>query len=364
MDILLFILSFAIILIGCEFFTNGVEWAGKKFHLSEGAVGSVLAAVGTALPETVIPIITIIFMPSVTANEEIGVGAILGAPFMLATLALFVCGLSVLMFAKRRGRRSLKVCKPLVQRDLKFFLLAYSIAAFAAFLPSNMHEARWVLGAALIPLYGVYVWYTMRTGETCADDEVDGLYICHVTDRVELRGGKVIDGLPDPVERKLDQLIRTKEPDTWEIVLQIALSLGAIILGASLFVEQIRLLSESLGIQALILALIIVPIATELPEKFNSFLWIRENKDTFAIGNITGAMVFQACIPVTIGILLTNWSIDLNDKGQFLQAASIVIAMVSAVILFFESRKDEVHVRGLMLGGLLYAAFIAIVLFL
>ena len=129
MDVLLFLLSFVIILVGCEFFTNAVEWIGKKFHLSEGAVGSVLAAVGTALPETMIPIITILFAPTDSSSEEIGVGAILGAPFMLTTLALFVCGLAVIIFAKRRKSKSLKVHKTLVQRDLRIFLIAYSFAA-------------------------------------------------------------------------------------------------------------------------------------------------------------------------------------------------------------------------------------------
>ena len=51
-DIILFIASFALILLGCQFFTNAVEWLGKRLELAEGAVGSVLAAVGTALPET------------------------------------------------------------------------------------------------------------------------------------------------------------------------------------------------------------------------------------------------------------------------------------------------------------------------
>lgn len=101
MDILMFFLSFVVILLGCELFTNGVEWIGKRFKLSEGCVGSLLAAVGTALPETLIPIIAILFVGG-ESGHEIGTGAILGAPFMLATLALFVCGISVFLFAKRR----------------------------------------------------------------------------------------------------------------------------------------------------------------------------------------------------------------------------------------------------------------------
>src|SRR4029078_9643097 len=86
---------------GAELFTNGIEWFGKKLGLAEGAVGSVLAAVGTALPETMIPIIAILFSGQ-EHSDEIGVGAILGAPFMLATLAMFVTGIAVLAQARQR----------------------------------------------------------------------------------------------------------------------------------------------------------------------------------------------------------------------------------------------------------------------
>ena len=65
---------------------------------AKGAVGSVLAAVGTALPETIIPLIAILIQGG-EAGDEVGIGAILGAPFMLSTLAIFVCGISVVIFA-------------------------------------------------------------------------------------------------------------------------------------------------------------------------------------------------------------------------------------------------------------------------
>ena len=55
-----------------------------------------------------------------------------------------------------------------------------------------------------------------------------------------------------------------------------------------------------------VLALVLAPLATELPEKFNSLIWVRQNKDTLAMGNITGAMVFQSCIPTAIGIILAS----------------------------------------------------------
>src|SRR3954469_21538161 len=95
LDVLILLVALLVILFGAELFTNGIEWFGRKLGLAEGAVGSVLAAVGTALPETLIPIIAILFA-SGASSHEVGVGAILGAPFMLATLAMFVTGIAVL----------------------------------------------------------------------------------------------------------------------------------------------------------------------------------------------------------------------------------------------------------------------------
>src|SRR2546425_2024776 len=99
--------ALVLILVSAELFTNALEWIGENFGLSEGAVGSVLAAVGTALPETLLPLVAIL-LGGHEAGKEIGVGAILGAPFMLSTLAMFVLGTSVLVFA-RGGRRSTNV---------------------------------------------------------------------------------------------------------------------------------------------------------------------------------------------------------------------------------------------------------------
>src|SRR4026209_705094 len=101
MDLLILLVAFFVILAGAELFTNGIEWLGRQLGLAEGAVGSVLAAVGTALPETMIPIVAILFSGH-EHSDEIGVGAILGAPFMLATLAMFVTGLAVMWQGRRR----------------------------------------------------------------------------------------------------------------------------------------------------------------------------------------------------------------------------------------------------------------------
>jgi cation:H+ antiporter len=124
MDALVLAIAFLVILLGAELFTNGIEWFGRKLNLAQGAVGSVLAAVGTALPETMIPIIAIVFVGG-DASHEVGVGAILGAPFMLSTLAMFVTGVGVLYWRRRRVSGSQMVVDTgVLVHDIRYFVVA------------------------------------------------------------------------------------------------------------------------------------------------------------------------------------------------------------------------------------------------
>src|SRR5205814_518954 len=145
---------------GAELFTNGIEWLGRRLQLGEGVTGSVLAAVGTALPETIIPLIAIVFGEG-DSHDDIGVGAILGAPFMLSTAAFFVTGIAIFIFAARRGRTTkMNVNTRILGRDLRFFLIVYALAIGAAALP--WHAAKVGLAVFLLALYGLYVWRTLQ----------------------------------------------------------------------------------------------------------------------------------------------------------------------------------------------------------
>src|SRR5215208_803781 len=169
MDLLILLVSFVVILAGAELFTNGIEWFGRKLGLAEGAVGSVLAAVGTALPETMIPIVAILFSGE-EHSDEIGVGAILGAPFMLATLAMFVTGLAVIYQARHRATGDvLQVDTKVLSADMRTFVIAYGLAiAAAVFLPS---DPTWPKIVVAIALFVVYAWYVK--GHFEADPSVD-----------------------------------------------------------------------------------------------------------------------------------------------------------------------------------------------
>lgn len=143
------------------------------------------------------------------------------------------------------------------------------------------------------------------------------------------------------------------KPNLFMILFQVAISLTGIVLGAELFVENLKSSSEVWGISALALSLIVTPIATELPEKFNSIIWVSKRKDTLALGNITGAMVFQSCIPVSIGLLATSWELD--EKA--LVSAGLAILSALFTYIWIKS-KDKLNPFPLISGIGFYIAFI------
>jgi cation:H+ antiporter len=322
-SVVLLAASLGVILLAAEMFTNSIEWLGRRLNLSEGAVGSVLAAVGTALPETLIPIIAIT-LGSGAHHDEVGVGAILGAPLMLSTLGFFVTGASVLFFARRHGRpREVLIRARTIGRDLMSFLPAYAVAIGAAFLPVG--PPRWAAVAALGGLYAFYVVQTFRRGGAGSEEELKPLYF----------------------ERRAD------EPRRRRIVGQVMFSLCLIIVAAHTFVGSLSVVAETMGVSTLVLSLIITPIATELPEKFNSVIWVRQKKDTLALGNMTGAMVFQSSIPPMIGILGTDWKLT----GSALAAGGIALIAGCVPLTELVLRK-RVSPYTLMAGAAFYGVYL------
>jgi len=355
----LLVLSFMLLLLGAEIFTNGVEWLGHRLGVSESATGSILAAVGTALPETMIPVIAILQAVlgsgSQSAADEVGVGAILGAPFMLSTIAMFLVGSSVLYFSNRRSfGAQMHFNEESTQRDLSFFLVGYSLAFLAAIVTNELFGIA--VGVLLVVLYLVYLVRSLRSGELVESEELDELHL-----------GQIVEGLSDRLTRS-ETGNHANNPNVVLVVLQTLGALGIIIAGAHMFVGQTTWVSEELlNIPAAVIALLIAPLATELPEKFNSVIWISRDKDTLALGNISGAMAFQGTLPVTLGILFTSWDLSLTwGTTGFLNAFSAILAIVSGSILYLRARnikEGNMSPYPFLVGGLFYAVFIVVLVY-
>ena len=320
---ILLLASFAVILAGALLFTNAVEWAGQRLALGQGAVGSLLAAVGTAMPETLIPIVAV--LEGESGAHDVAIGAIVGAPFLLATIAMALVGLSALGYRRRRpqGLR-LAAHAPTLERDLLVFLCFFGLATVLGL--GAPEGVRIVLAAGFVSAYLLYARRTLRAGgEVEAPEAIRPLVLAR-----------------DP----------GLEPTGRTIAIQFLVGLGAMLGGAHMFVQEVIEAAESIGVEALVLSLVLAPLATELPEKANSFFWVREGKDSLALGNITGAMVFQSTIPVAFGLTFTVW--DLDDFAL----VSAVLGLAGGTLAYWALRlQGRFNLAAILGWGALYAVF-------
>jgi cation:H+ antiporter len=324
MEALLLIISFAVILAGALLFTNAVEWIGHRLSLGEGAVGSLLAAVGTAMPETLIAIVALV--GSSDGGEDVAIGAIVGAPFLLATLAMGLVGLFAFLYRERRAQGTrLRAHVETLDRDLVFFLVFFACGLALGF--GAPEALRTPAGVAFVLAYAMYIWRTL------------------------VRGGEVQS------EETLNPLImerpgRREDPSMVTAVIQLLIGLGAMVGGAHLFVEELITVADSIGVEPLVLSLVLAPLATELPEKANSFFWVRDGKDSLALGNITGAMVFQSTIPIAFGLAFTEWDLD---KFAVLSG---VLGLAGGVVAYATlHRRGRFSGAAIAIWGVLYAIF-------
>ncbi|MGK2955868.1 MAG: sodium:calcium antiporter [Solirubrobacterales bacterium] len=332
MEYVLLLVSFAVILTGALLFTNAIEWVGHKLNLGEGAVGSLLAAVGTAMPETLIPIVAII--GGSVGSSEVAIGAIVGAPFLLATIAMALVGVSALAYVKKRpqGHR-LDVHVETLDRDLIFFMVFFGLALVIG-LFETPRFVEIIAGAVFLLAYAWYVRQTIKNGGDASEaHEMDPLVMDRRSERHD------------------------SPPPNFIMITQLIVGLGAMVGGAHLFVHELLNVAEHLGVSAIILSLILAPLATELPEKANSFFWVREGKDALALGNITGAMVFQSTIPVFFGMVFIDWNLD---KYAII---SMILGLLGGAVAYWALRKrGEFGKLAIALWAIFYLTFLGFVI--
>jgi cation:H+ antiporter len=323
LHVLLLLGCAALIYVACEWFVNAVEWLGARLKVGTLAVGTILAAVGTALPESVVTLVAVLF-GSGEHGDDIGVGAALGGPLVVGTVAYAVTG--AMLWSRQRTRHGEprlldSVDNRRLARDQAWFLgifavkVALGLVAFAV--------KPW-LGLLFFLAYGIYFWREMSGGDDDAGD----------------------DSL-----RPLRFQPRRGTPSTVAVVAQTLVTLAVIFAASQVFVGQLEWAGPALGLSPVVVALLLSPVATELPEIMNAIIWVRQGKVSLALANLSGAMMIQATVPSGIGLLGTAWRFD---TPLVLAAAATALAVGYLLILF---RTNRVTPARLTVAGAFYLMF-------
>ncbi|MFD9303472.1 sodium:calcium antiporter [Streptomyces sp. NPDC060048] len=333
------------IYLSCEWFVNAVEWLGERLNVGKMAVGTILAAFGTALPESVVTLVAV----TTGATEEaknIGVGAAMGGPLALATIAYGVTGAMLILKRRKdraavlagaggaigssagrpRGDEALGDAKDMkrLARDQKWFLPIFIVKVALGLVAFAFKPALGVL------FFAAYAVYFVR----------------------EIRSSRAED--PDDEDEELEPLKlqpKAASPATWAVVVQTLAALVVIFFAAHFFVKQLDVIGPMLGLSATVTALLLSPIATELPEIMNAVIWVRQGKVKLALANISGAMMIQATVPSGIGLFFTSWHFD----GALLWSG--LITMAAIVYLLLTMRAHKLTPARLAIAGLFYAVF-------
>lgn len=317
----LLLLCAVLIYLSCEFFVNGVEWLGQKLNMGATAVGTVLAAFGTALPESVVTLMAVIFGVS-SQDRDIGVGAAMGGPLVLATLAYGIVGLCLLQRYGREGlTRQLDADTKHLASDQSMFVGTYTVKVL---LGCAAFALKPYCAFFFVAVYALYLVRELRRPEAAAETEA-----------------------LEPLRIAPRQAV----PSLTAVVLQVSLSVLVISWAAHLFVAQLVTLGQLWHLSPHVVALVLSPVATELPEILNACIWVRQGKERLALANISGSMMIQATLPSALGIGFTPWLFD----GPLWAAA--VVTMTAMCMLLIRLSRGRLTAGNLLWCPPLYVAF-------
>jgi cation:H+ antiporter len=320
----LFLGSSAAIYFACEFFVNGVEWLGRRLGIGETATGTILAAFGTALPESAVTFAAVVLGRD-SAQKDIGVGAALGGPLVLATVSYAVVGMFMVWNRRRLGRASPFIeCEAgKLRRDQAWFL---GLFTFKVALGLLVFKYKPLLGIVFLLAYVVYLISELRGAQVLGEETLEPL-------KLHPKG----------------------DPGLLWPLLQTGVALLVIAAASKLFVGQLETIGIWAGMSPQLVALLLSPVATELPETMNAIIWVRQGKERLALANISGAMMIQATIPTALGIYFTSWVFS----RELIVSGVITMAAVAVLLVLFS--KNAVNARALIPLAGLYALFIAII---
>ncbi|WOE32874.1 MULTISPECIES: sodium:calcium antiporter [unclassified Acinetobacter] len=329
LSLLLFLISAIVIYLSCEYFVNSIEWLGQRLNLGRTAVGSVLAAFGTALPECAVTF-TAVVIGNTPESKDLGVGAAMGGPLVLATLAYAIVGGAHFFHRRKQGHHHfiIQANSQALAKDQLSFLAIFIVKVGLGLIAFSFKP--W-LGILFLVAYAVYVWREIQNSRDEDHDQEEQL---------------------EPL--KLQP--HSNQPSQWMIILQVIISLICIAGATHLFIAQLENLSILLAIPPHLVALLLSPVATELPEIMNALIWVRQGKERLALANISGAMMIQATLPSALGIFFTPWLFD----GVLLTSGIITALAIVYLLIVFQSQK--VDSRLLIFSSGFYFIFIALLM--
>jgi cation:H+ antiporter len=290
-------------------------------HLSEkfGAkfVGRVLLSIATTLPE-----IAIVIYAAAQGSFGIAIGSGLGSNLLMMTLGLAIM---LIIATTRLSKAPLKQIDVSTFKNDMIFLILAAIISFVLFLDGfNYIDAFIFMG--LFAGYIILSLYEMRieNREKISNKNIDKNSNNNNQNNKELIVEQDISNDTNEDKKKFLKAIGT-------------FFLGAIgiLFGAEPFIHSLEGLSVEIGISAVVLAVIISPIAGEMPEKISMMILARKGAAgaSIAIANVLGSKILNNTLLLAVAVFAAMYSFGFDKVIEMTEILYYQIILVTIVTI-------------------------------
>ncbi|MFA8299572.1 MAG: sodium:calcium antiporter [Hyphomicrobiales bacterium] len=335
--LLLMIFCSYVIAKACDVFEAATDYLGR--NMSDGVKGATLNAIGSSMPELLTTAFFLAFAS--TANLGRDLAASIGGDTGSAIFNSIVIPMLVIwiVIATVAGVKGLKVAKKVILRD-GLFLLGAEVLLLV--LLSSDYITHWH-GWAFTVFYLVYLGYTLMSMK-CNDVKAE--------EREE--------EAPDTWYEKF--LLKAEGGRTGRSWILLGISMLVIAAACAGLVEGCKGIADSLGINPLFIALILIAAASSVPDTIISIKDAKKGNYDDALSNVLGSNIFDITIsmglPLAIFLMLTGEKIDFRVAGPTLIDIRIMLLLITVVTIGVFYFAKDLRKRHVGLLGVLYAFFI------
>ena len=277
--VLLFLLGFALLIKGGDWFVDGAVGIARRFHLPELLIGATVVSIGTTLPEVMVS-----SQAALEHNAGISYGNAIGSVICNTSL------IAALTVAIRPGKVN---AKSFMIPTVFFFVagLSYALTAWTA----GRFE-RW-LGIVYLCAFAAYmVWSVvyMKKHPDMADDAGEDV----------------------PEE--------SKEKPLWQEILLLVIGAAAIAVGARLLVDNGTLIAQALGVPDSVIGLTMVALGTSLPELITAITSLAKGHGALSLGNVIGANLFNIILVSGAAITISPFAVPAEKTIAGMNSSLII----------------------------------------
>jgi cation:H+ antiporter len=300
-------------------------------HLSEkfGAkfVGRVLLSIATTLPE-----IAIVIYAAAQGSFGIAIGSGLGSNLLMMTLGLAIM---LIIATTRLSKAPLKQIDVSTFKNDMIFLILAAIISFVLFLDGFNYIDAFIF-------MGLFAGYIILS-----------LYEMKIENREKISNKNIVENSNNNNNNNNKELIVEQDisNDTNDDKKKFLKAIGTfflgaigILFGAEPFIHSLEGLSVEIGISAVVLAVIISPIAGEMPEKISMMILARKGAAgaSIAIANVLGSKILNNTLLLAVAVFAAMYSFGFDkviEMTEILYYQIILVTIVTIVAVLPMFRK-------------------------